>query len=1104
MADNTPIDTGEKTVTGRTIWRDPTTGQDYSERSTTFEIDGKYYTMPTVAEDGTQYTDRQIMDYVKEYGPSDYLTGEELPEFRYREDALQYAVSRSDTRKQKKALGMEKGGILTQTGSNNYGLPIDRDEEALSRGEETNSKKNQLLELQNQLSFMKKDRLKNKKYKFFSKEDADGNAIPYIMFKSDEEMSMDDVKRIFEENNSGPEPVPRALTAKKVNDYLEKANPTKREFINYFSSVELNKGGIPMKRQMEMFNEGGLSQEGGMVDEVSGNEVPMGSTREEVRDDIPAQVSEGEFIFPADVTRFIGLDKLMQLRQEAKMGLKKMDAMGQMGNSEEATMPDDMPFNMSDLMGAEAIVIEGRKKDDDEAAAIVAMAQGGVIYAQAGTSVPTTRSLAPVEQKPDYGAVSFNEVMGDGLQQTKVYVNKDGEKINVMFVGDNPLYPIPDGYTLFDPTAETTEDAATEIEDVVAAVTEKVRRISDRTPMKKTPFQEAGGWGMDFKTNGVVDPAKVKLWTNEYAKTSGNATAALTGVATVLGGPLGILVYLAGKGNAKSAAANYDDAMKAAQQTNVAGQVDALKKINSTIKEGGDKTLLGKIVDKLKTTLGFTDEQAEKVKTVSSETPEQRAARLAAEKAAAAAQGNDNVDAGLTPEALPYDPKAPLSGSNTELNFTNIKNLPDPRASAIETVTANADDEAAAARIAAAAGTPNPRTGYGGAAAVPTDLRPPSVIASDEADAKAAARIAATDVNQQGDLEKTTIPDAYDTLQNDEKDRLLGQYRRARMSNPTQANLPGRQSVSEFVEGVAKRYGPDVAREMVSEVRPDYTFGASPPGTAFGDPGFIPFSTGKIEGDSLDSERLLDPSLYLSEPGTGVSMAEQMARRKELASNISTQQKIEEAGAEIGATPEAVDGAIAALQKQTADDLEQASTEPAALATPITGDAGYSGYSQKDFLKEAGVDMRSGFLNEEEIAANNNLLLDNIANSGRGFGALSQADFLREAGVKRSNTVVTPPKDDNKKKSSYSQRLRKKREKEQKQKVSSARARSKGIAARAKDLEDLGIDLGGKTALQTVALQAEKNTIPTVAPDEDDPRKGKYSSGGLASRKKKK
>ena len=84
------------------------------------------------------------------------------------------------------------------------------------------------------------------------------------------------------------------------------------------------KGGS-MTKQMEMFEEGGLKDEGGMVDEESGNDVPIGSTREEVRDDIPAQLSEGEFVFPADVVRFVGLEKLMMMRQKAKEGLKKME-----------------------------------------------------------------------------------------------------------------------------------------------------------------------------------------------------------------------------------------------------------------------------------------------------------------------------------------------------------------------------------------------------------------------------------------------------------------------------------------------------------------------------------------------------------------------------------------------------------------------------------------------------------------------------------------------------------------------------------------------------------------------------------------------------------
>jgi hypothetical protein len=123
---------------------------------------------------------------------------------------------------------------------------------------------------------------------------------------------------------------------------------------------KFKKGGVvPMKRmakQMELFepvergfDEGGLMEEGGMIDEVSGNDVPPGSLRTEVRDDIPAQLSEGEFVFPADVVRYIGLENLMRMRQEAKQGLAQMEAMGQMGNSEEAVVEDDLPFDMYDL-----------------------------------------------------------------------------------------------------------------------------------------------------------------------------------------------------------------------------------------------------------------------------------------------------------------------------------------------------------------------------------------------------------------------------------------------------------------------------------------------------------------------------------------------------------------------------------------------------------------------------------------------------------------------------------------------------------------------------------------------------------------------------------
>ena len=143
---------------------------------------------------------------------------------------------------------------------------------------------------------------------------------------------------------------------------------------------------MALKKQMELFEpvergfaeggfeDGGLKEEGGSIDPVSGNDVPPGSTQEEVRDDIPAQLSEGEFVFPADVVRYIGLEKLMQMRQEAKRGLDMMDKMGQMGNSDEAVIPDDIPFDLSDL--------------DMEDDGVVEYAQGGVVNAQVGAFIP--------------------------------------------------------------------------------------------------------------------------------------------------------------------------------------------------------------------------------------------------------------------------------------------------------------------------------------------------------------------------------------------------------------------------------------------------------------------------------------------------------------------------------------------------------------------------------------------------------------------------------------------------------------------------------------------------------------------------------------------
>lgn len=110
-----------------------------------------------------------------------------------------------------------------------------------------------------------------------------------------------------------------------------------------------------MEQQMSLFEEGGLQDDGMDKDPVSGNEVPSGSLANEVRDDIPAQLSEGEYIVPADVVRFYGVKFFEDLRKEAKRGLADMEANGRIGGE---PVPEGGPVNEEDLSDQEKAVLE--------------------------------------------------------------------------------------------------------------------------------------------------------------------------------------------------------------------------------------------------------------------------------------------------------------------------------------------------------------------------------------------------------------------------------------------------------------------------------------------------------------------------------------------------------------------------------------------------------------------------------------------------------------------------------------------------------------------------------------------------------------------------
>jgi hypothetical protein len=78
---------------------------------------------------------------------------------------------------------------------------------------------------------------------------------------------------------------------------------------------------------VEMYH-GGMAFDGIMSDPVSGNEIPIGSSAENVRDDIEAMISEGEYVLPANVVKWHGLKHIMDMQAEAEMGLMQMQTTG--------------------------------------------------------------------------------------------------------------------------------------------------------------------------------------------------------------------------------------------------------------------------------------------------------------------------------------------------------------------------------------------------------------------------------------------------------------------------------------------------------------------------------------------------------------------------------------------------------------------------------------------------------------------------------------------------------------------------------------------------------------------------------------------------------
>jgi hypothetical protein len=147
---------------------------------------------------------------------------------------------------------------------------------------------------------------------------------------------------------------------------------------------EFNEGGLAMERQMNtMMAEGGIKDSGMNRDPISGNEIPAGSLAKEVRDDVDAKLSEGEYVVPADVVRYFGVNYFEKLRQKAKAGLEEMDRDGRIGGDPVGAPMGDMNDDLS----------------DEEMFALNEMFKGGMVSGYApGGDVTANQSQLPANE----------------------------------------------------------------------------------------------------------------------------------------------------------------------------------------------------------------------------------------------------------------------------------------------------------------------------------------------------------------------------------------------------------------------------------------------------------------------------------------------------------------------------------------------------------------------------------------------------------------------------------------------------------------------------------------------------------------------------------
>jgi hypothetical protein len=212
-------------------------------------------------------------------------------------------------------------------------------------------------------------------------------------------------------------------------------------------TLELNKGGS-VEKEVEFVKED---------DDDDVPDPPPGATPEEVADDIPAYLSTGEYVLPANVVRYIGLKNITDMHQRALAELQQMEDLDIIENVDENgyVEEDDDEMNYMKPEGVVEIVVaehhpkglmakgfaEGGATDGSPAADGTGVAGGGAPSGTDGSSTDgspaadgtgiagghaPTGTTGPVGNAPG----SLNDILDKAVRAvTKVSLLEEAEKV---------------------------------------------------------------------------------------------------------------------------------------------------------------------------------------------------------------------------------------------------------------------------------------------------------------------------------------------------------------------------------------------------------------------------------------------------------------------------------------------------------------------------------------------------------------------------------------------------------------------------------------------------------------------------------------------------